>query len=136
MAALSSESETPPKRRKVAECPAPGAYRIRVFQPGSSDTSNLYSVCLRTGASGSDASGIFQDDPEALGRRWVGPYLTLAPELALVLERESDGLALGYALGCRNTTAFTSELLTDYLPDLQSQFPCPSAEARETWTPL
>ena len=44
--------------------------------------------------SGGDATAMYPSDPDALGRRWVGPYLDLEADFALVLQehdREEGG---------------------------------------------
>jgi hypothetical protein len=74
---------------------------IRAFRPG--DERALYDICLLTGASGEDATAMYRD-PSLLGEIYVGPYLRLAPSLALVGEDEA-GVA-GYVLGVADTRAF------------------------------
>ena len=49
-------------------------------------------VCLLTGNHGDDGEPLYRDDPDALGRIFVGPYLTLEPELSLVLEDAAGNL--------------------------------------------
>lgn len=74
---------------------------IRAYRPG--DEQMLYEVCLRTGAAGGDASGVY-GDRRLLGEVFVGPYLALQPDLALVLD--DGGGAEGYVLGALDTRAF------------------------------
>jgi hypothetical protein len=38
-------------------------------------------VCLKTGDHGEDAEPLYREDPDALGRIFVGPYLAFEPEL-------------------------------------------------------
>ena len=61
----------------------PAPFNVRRCAPRDEDA--VYEVCLRTGDNGQDATHLF-DDPRALGHIFVGPYMKLEPELALVLE--------------------------------------------------
>jgi ribosomal protein S18 acetylase RimI-like enzyme len=95
-----------------------GRVLIRGFEPG--DTSALYDICLRTGDSGEDASGLYRD-PELLGHVYVGPYLRLAPSLAFV-GVDSLGVA-GYVLGVTDTVAFDEAAERLWWPSLRSRYP-------------
>ena len=55
--------------------------KIRSYQPGEERV--LYDICLLTGDSGVDASGLYRD-PSLLGEVYVGPYLRFAPSFAWV----------------------------------------------------
>jgi ribosomal protein S18 acetylase RimI-like enzyme len=92
--------------------------RIRAFRAG--DERALYDICLRTGASGEDASGTYLD-PNLLGEVYVGPYLRLAPALALVAEDES-GVA-GYVLGVADTRAFEKACEREWWPAVRRRYP-------------
>lgn len=52
-------------------------FTIRPAQPG--DESGAYYVCLKTGDHGQDGEPYYGDDPDALGRIYVGPYLRSNP---------------------------------------------------------
>jgi ribosomal protein S18 acetylase RimI-like enzyme len=91
---------------------------IRPFRPG--DERVLYDICLRTGASGADASGTYLD-PNLLGEVYVGPYLRLTPALALVAEDE-HGVA-GYVLGVADTRAFEKACEREWWPALRARYP-------------
>ena len=67
---------------------------IRLARPD--DRAGAYDVCLRTGDAGDDGAPVFREDPDALGRLFVGPYLAFEPELSLVLE-DDEGIC-GYSL--------------------------------------
>ncbi len=94
------------------------------------DRPALYEVCLKTGASGQDASGI-HDDPHLLGHIYVGPYIALEPDLAFVLD--DDGDALGYVLGARDTAAFERECDEHWWPTLRRRYADPPPG--RSWTP-
>ncbi|OLF06154.1 hypothetical protein BLA60_32990 [Actinophytocola xinjiangensis] len=91
---------------------------IRRFLPD--DEPALYDICLRTGDSGEDATAL-HEDPALLGHLYVGPYLSLAPDLAFVAEDE-HGVA-GYVLGVRDTRIFEHECDRDWWPDLRERYP-------------
>jgi ribosomal protein S18 acetylase RimI-like enzyme len=91
---------------------------IRKYQPGEERA--LYDICLLTGDSGVDASGLYQD-PLLLGEVYVGPYLRLAPEHALVGVDEA-GIA-GYVLGVPDTLAFEAECEVSWWPPLRARYP-------------
>ena len=51
---------------------------IRLARPG--DEPGAYHVCLKTGDYGKDGEAFYSDDPDALGRVFVGPYLAYEPD--------------------------------------------------------
>ncbi len=95
--------------------------KIRAFRPGEEQV--LYDICLRTGDSGADASALYRD-PDLLGAVYVGPYLRLAPEHALVGVDE-DGVA-GYVLGVPDTASFEAASARDWWPALRARYPADS----------
>lgn len=96
-------------------------FAVRPARPG--DESGAYRVCLKTGDHGGDAEAYFADDPDALGRVFVGPYLAFEPGLALVLE-DHQGVC-GYALGAADSRHFYARYEAEWRPTLCSQFPEP-----------
>jgi ribosomal protein S18 acetylase RimI-like enzyme len=104
--------------------------RIRAAQPG--DERGAYYVCLKTGNHGDDAEALYLDDPDALGRIYVGPYLAFEPELSLVLD-DADGIC-GYALGAFDSRAFYARYDAEWRPAICAQTPEPTGDPRR-WTP-
>jgi len=96
----------------------PGLPRIRPFAPA--DTEACYAICLETADDGRDASGSYAD-PRLPGELWVGPYLRLAPEFALVLE-DAEGVG-GYVVGVADTAAFERRVEADWYPPLRLRYP-------------
>ncbi len=92
-----------------------------------------HNVCLRTGDNGDDGEPYFGDDPDALGRIFVGPYLAFEPELSLVLE-DADGVC-GYALGALDSRAFYDRYEREWRPRLCRDFPLPPGDP-STWSRL
>jgi ribosomal protein S18 acetylase RimI-like enzyme len=95
------------------------------------DEAAAYHVCLKTGDAGDDGEQIFRDDPDALGRLFVGPYLAFAPELGLILE-DDDGVC-GYALAALDSRAFYRRYDAEWRPDLCARYPDPQGDPA-TWT--
>jgi ribosomal protein S18 acetylase RimI-like enzyme len=91
----------------------------------SRDRDAAYEVCLKTGDDGRDATDLYED-PAALGRIFVGPYIELEPELAFVLEDKSG--VCGYVLGALDSRHFYQGYLEQWLPELQRQFPEPGGD--------
>jgi|SRR3954447_4211696 ribosomal protein S18 acetylase RimI-like enzyme len=91
--------------------------RIRPYRPG--DEPALYEICLRTGDSGADATGLYRD-PDLLGAVYVGPYVRLAPTLAFVAE--DDGGVAGYVLGTADTRAFELACEREWWPALRARY--------------
>ena len=77
-------------------------FTIRLARPD--DQAAAYYVCLKTGDHGRDGESFYQDDPDALARIFVGPYLAYEPQLSLVVE--DDQGVCGYALAAFDSWAF------------------------------
>jgi len=97
---------------------------IRPARPA--DQPGAYHVCLKTGDHGKDGEPFYQEDPDALGRIFVGPYLAYEPELSLILEDE-DGIC-GYALGAFDSRSFFARYEAEWRPDLCARFPAPQGD--------
>ncbi len=95
------------------------------------DEKGAYHVCLKTGDYGKDGEPFYREDPDALGRIFVGPYLKFEPELSLVLEDE-QGIC-GYALGAFDSRAFFDLYEREWRPKLRAEFPDPQGPPA-SWT--
>ncbi len=104
------------------------SFALRPYQPR--DLEAVYDICLKTGDSGEDATHLY-DDPKALGHLYAGPYATLEPELAFMLEDEAG--VCGYILGAFDTKTFYQALLSEWLPRLQQDLPDPAGDP-EGWS--
>lgn len=98
----------------------------------AADRDQLYDVCLRTGDSGRDASGLYQF-PHLLGDVFVGPYLALQPDLALVVDR-GNGIE-GYILGALDSGAFSAACDRHWWPQRRRDYADVYAAegTREAW---
>lgn len=102
---------------------------IRPARPG--DEPGAYHVCLKTGHHGEDGEPFYVEDPDALGRIYVGPYLAFERDLCRILE---DGRGIcGYALGAFDSRSFYDRYEREWRPDLCARFPAPAGDARG-WT--
>jgi ribosomal protein S18 acetylase RimI-like enzyme len=81
---------------------------------------------LKTGDHGQDGEPYYRDDPDALGRIFVGPYLAFEPELSLMLE-DAGGIC-GYALGALDSRSFYARYDAEWRPDLCARFPDPGGD--------
>jgi ribosomal protein S18 acetylase RimI-like enzyme len=97
----------------------------------SGDEPGAYHVCLKTGDHGQDGERFFEEDPDALGRIFVGPYLAFEQALSLILEDE-QGVS-GYALGALDSRAFYARYDAEWRPKLCARFPAPAGD-RRGWT--
>jgi ribosomal protein S18 acetylase RimI-like enzyme len=104
--------------------------RIRLAGPG--DQPGAYYVCLKTGNHGEDGEALYRDDPDALGRIYVGPYLAFEPELSLILE-DDEGIC-GYALGALDSRALYARYEAEWRPAICARLPDPTGDPRQ-WTP-
>lgn len=104
---------------------------IRGARPG--DERGAYHVCLKTGNHGDDGELLYADDPDALGRIFVGPYLAFEPDLSLILEDE-QGIC-GYALGALDSQAFYARYEAEWRGRLADRFAAPGGEPAR-WTPV
>jgi ribosomal protein S18 acetylase RimI-like enzyme len=104
-------------------------FTIRAARPA--DRTAAYYVCLKTGDHGRDGEPFYRDDPDALGRIFVGPYLAFESELSLVLE-DNQGVC-GYAFGALDSRAFYTRYDREWRPELCARFPLPQGDPA-TWT--
>lgn len=90
-----------------------------------------YHVCLKTGDAGNDGEPFYRDDPDALGRMFVGPYLAFEPTHSFIAE-DDEGVC-GYVLGALDSRAFYDRYDREWRPGLCAHFPEPQGPA-DTWT--
>lgn len=93
---------------------------IRPYRP--TDRDDVATICLRTAAAGSDATGTYSDDllmPDV----YALPYVEHSPDLAWVVEH--DGRAAGYVLGVADTAAFADWWADHWTPAFRARHPEP-----------
>ena len=97
-------------------------FTIRPATPA--DLGDFYRICLETGDSGLDATGLYAD-PQLLGHVYAAPYLLHAPDFAFVLQDEAG--AAGYVIGVPDSQAFEATLDREWWPALRERYPDPAA---------
>jgi len=97
------------------------------------DLQAAYHICLKTGNHGADGERMYQDDPDALGRIFVGPYLAFEPEHSLILE-DNEGIC-GYAFAAFDSKGFYERYEKEWRPKLCAEFPMSEADQTQ-WTPV
>lgn len=102
---------------------------IRLYRPD--DEAAAYHVCLKTGDHGADGEPFYREDPDALGRIYVGPYLKFSPDLSLMLEDEKG--VCGYALAALDSKEFFNRYETEWRSKLVREFPRPKGP-EESWS--
>ena len=102
----------------------PFPFQLRPPQAG--DGAGAYAVCLKTGNFGQDGEPFYRDDPEALGRVFVGPYLEYEPELAWILE-DDQGIC-GYVLAAMDSQAFYARYEAEWRPELCRAYSAPTGD--------
>ena len=123
---ITSSPATRKNRRKTMS-----AFKVRKGK--MEDLQAAYHICLKTGNHGADGERMYQDDPDALGRIFVGPYLAFEPEHSLILE-DNEGIC-GYAFAAFDSKGFYERYEKEWRPKLCAEFPMPEADQTQ-WTPV
>lgn len=119
-----------PQAGQAAADSRPGPPLLRLAR--AADAAACARVCLLTGDHGRDGTAFYADDPDALARIYVEPYLAFEPELAHVLE-DASGVC-GYLLGALDSRAFYARYEAEWRPRLVAEFPAPTGDPAG-WTP-
>jgi len=97
---------------------------IRPYRPH--DLDRLYEICLRTAASGEDATDLVVDR-RLFGDLYAAPYGVLEPEHALVVD-DGTGMPIGYVLGVLDTRTFEARGEREWWPVLRERHPIGSGD--------
>ncbi|MEW6653946.1 MAG: GNAT family N-acetyltransferase [Bacteroidota bacterium] len=87
-----------------------------------SDLADMYSICIKTGDSGKDASKLYKDSL-LLGHFYAAPYPVFHPELTFILA-ENDK-PIGYIIGTNDSQSFYQITEKEWFPSLRSKYPLP-----------
>jgi len=90
---------------------------IRGFRP--TDRADVAEVCVRTGDSGGDATGLYSSD-DLLADIYALPYVDLEPDWAFIVD--NGGRARGYLVAVPDTRAFVNRYRTDWLPGFTAKY--------------
>lgn len=104
--------------------PETSAVNLYTFRPYCySDEANLYSVCYRTMHDGDE---FVERCPEALrsvlADRYLGPFLTLAPQFCMVIE-DNHSEIVGYACAALDVKNFIRNLEQCWIPEMCLKYP-------------
>lgn len=96
------------------------------------DRDACYDICVRTGASGQEATGLYRY-PELLGDVFVGPYLALSPDYAFVLDGPTG--VVGYVLGAVDTADFDASCEARWWPVRRTDYAAATVapDSRDAW---
>jgi ribosomal protein S18 acetylase RimI-like enzyme len=97
---------------------------IRPYRPG--DEAALASICLRTAASGRDATGLLDDD-DVWASIFLLPYLEHDPAFASVVEAD-DGKLGGYIVAAADTHAYETWFAESWWPRFAQRWPEPAKQ--------
>lgn len=105
---------------KLPEVPSTSFPSIRPYV--HSDEPLVYSICHQTCRDGSDCTDLFPADLQSIpADRLIGPFVTLNPELCLVVE---DGAALlGYACAALDAKQFYRSQEMCWMPAMCEKYP-------------
>lgn len=92
---------------------------IRAYR--DDDHEALRRICLLTGDSGGDATGLFGDDDGLLPDIYLTPYVLFEPRFALVLV-EGDR-PIGYTVAAADSVAFADRYRHEWLPVFDQRHP-------------
>lgn len=101
---------------------------IRAYRPD--DLPALREVCLLTGDSGRDATGLWSDDG-VIADVFLEPYVVLAPSTAWVVE--VDARAVGYLVATLDTRRFIRDWRDRWTPIFATRHTRTAVDPREQW---
>jgi GNAT superfamily N-acetyltransferase len=99
-------------------------FDIRHYHPG--DMAMLYKICLLTGDSGNDATGLVSD--EILGHYYAAPYPVYQPEFSFTLLE--SGVPCGYLVGTSDSSGFGEFFNQEWRPPLLDRYPLPGSNVQ------
>jgi ribosomal protein S18 acetylase RimI-like enzyme len=91
---------------------------IRAYRP--EDRDDVFDICVRTGDSGGDASGLYSDET-LLPDIFADPYLTFQPDLAFVVD--TGERAAGYIISVADSVAFAEWYRQEWAPGFVQRHP-------------
>ncbi|XP_034781802.1 protein O-GlcNAcase-like isoform X1 [Acipenser ruthenus] len=103
--------------------PTSKIYSIRPYFP--EDEPAVYKICREM--YNEDIEGVpFPEQPDLIGDRLVGGFLTLSPDYGFVLE-DNEGIC-GYALGTVDVKPFVKKCKMSWIPSMQEKYIKPDSE--------
>ncbi|XP_054273322.1 protein O-GlcNAcase isoform X2 [Macrosteles quadrilineatus] len=107
---------------KAPEVPCSKIYTVRPYLP--EDEPGVYSVCRKTYMFSSPAL------PNLIPDRLVGAFLTLSPELSMIVEDETG--IVGYAVAALDARQFYGKVRLAWLPEMCQKYPATAPSEKST----
>ncbi|XP_042560635.1 protein O-GlcNAcase [Clupea harengus] len=104
--------------------PTSKIYSIRPYYP--KDEADIYKICREMYSEGCEEMPFTDQDPDLIGDRLVGGFLTLSPDYGFVLEDE-EGIC-GYALGTMDVKPFVKKCSVSWIPSMQEKYTKPDGD--------
>ncbi|KAG5831105.1 hypothetical protein ANANG_G00300320 [Anguilla anguilla] len=104
--------------------PTSKIYSIRPYYP--KDEPSVYRICREMYSEGLEDAPFCELEPDLIGDRLVGGFLTLSPDYGFVLEDE-EGIC-GYALGTVDVKPFVKKCKMSWIPSMQEKYNKPDSE--------
>ncbi|KAI5606852.1 protein O-GlcNAcase [Silurus asotus] len=104
--------------------PTSKMYSIRPYFP--KDEAAIYKICREMYTEGCEGIPFSDQEPDLIGDRLVGGFLTLSPDYGFVLEDE-EGIC-GYALGTVDVKPFVKKCKMSWIPFMQEKYNKPDSE--------
>lgn len=87
------------------------------------DEAEIYGICHKTCRDGSDCTELFPENLQSIpADRLIGPFVTINPELCLVLQNSDNHLA-GYACAALNAKQFYQNQEMCWFPEMRLKYP-------------
>uniref|UniRef100_A0A667YDS5 O-GlcNAcase n=1 Tax=Myripristis murdjan TaxID=586833 RepID=A0A667YDS5_9TELE len=104
--------------------PTSKIYSIRPYFP--KDEAAVYKICKEMYSEGMEGVPFPDQDPDLIGDRLVGGFLSLSPDYGFVLEDE-EGIC-GYALGTVDVKPFIKKCKLSWIPFMQEKYHKPDCQ--------
>ncbi|XP_062852093.1 protein O-GlcNAcase [Trichomycterus rosablanca] len=104
--------------------PTSKIYSIRPYFP--KDEHAVYKICREIYTEACDDIQFSEQEPDLIGDRLVGGFLTLSPDYGFVLEDE-EGIC-GYALGTVDVKPFVNKCKLSWIPFMQEKYNKPDLD--------
>ncbi|CAL1530759.1 unnamed protein product [Lymnaea stagnalis] len=94
-------------------------FNIRPYKAVDEDA--LYHICLKTCDDGMDGTDVFPDNPQIMGDKLIGKFLTLSPDFGFVVE--DDVGVCGYVVSAIDAQDSAKKCKMAWLPSLREKYP-------------
>lgn len=106
---------------KLPDAPTANFFTIRPYS--HMDESEVYCICHKTCRDGSDCTVLFPETMQSIpSDRLIGPFVTINPELCLVLQNSDNHLS-GYACAALDAKQFYQNQEMCWFPEMQLKYP-------------